>query len=169
MDRKKILIIVMIIIVTLTLIIFATAKIRAKAKEGETIIHEGENVSNTTEPTEVVIKISDDEKSKEEKEKDALKEKYDYLKNDNNGYEKKMSELTASVLTEGSAGGNLINYPVKNVFYTAVILEGNRDLSSGFFSIPCRFFRQMIRWPNTFLCRDFCDFSILPDRSDTGM
>ena len=120
MDRKKILIIVMIIIVTLTLIIFATAKIRAKAKEGETIIHEGENVSNTTEPTEVVIKISDDEKSKEEKEKDALKEKYDYLKNDNNGYEKKMSEEDFEKFIDYTYKYNEEHKGIENADYTPI-------------------------------------------------
>lgn len=91
MKNKKIFFIVTIILILflIPVVVFGTKKIREKNNEGKTIVYVGEDVSDITEPTDVVLKIPPE---KDTSKRDFLIEKWSYLKEDNNGYERKMTE-----------------------------------------------------------------------------
>ena len=108
MLRKSIVNIVLILLFVVSIssgiAVYASKRIREKTPDGKTIIYAGEDISDITEPTEVTLKIPvdsnsrvfyTDEELKEKNlqmQKESIYSRYKYLMEDNNGFERKMTE-----------------------------------------------------------------------------
>jgi len=106
--RKSIVNVVLILLFVISIssgiAVYASKRIREKTPDGKTIIYAGEDISDITEPTEVTLKIPvdsnsrvfyTDEELKEKNlqmQKESIYSRYKYLMEDNNGFERKMTE-----------------------------------------------------------------------------